>query len=93
MFYDRNMVGKIVSMMNVNHEPTPWDYIAQGYLGLPWITPVTSYLEHYGGGGIHNIDYERDRAIKPTKYLQERRETILEYLRYENEIENVFWNF
>jgi hypothetical protein len=83
MFYDRNMVKKIVTMLDRGDKTfdyLPWDNKAVAYLGLPWITPETSYLEHYGAGGISNINYERDRAINPTLYLMERRESILNYL-------------
>jgi tetratricopeptide (TPR) repeat protein len=90
MFYDRKMVEKIVSVsdkVHNEHADYNWDYRAIAYLGLPWITPETSYLEHYGGGGIHSTDYETDRAINPTKYVQERREAILKYLIQDIEIE------
>lgn len=83
MFYDRKMVEKIVSVLNKvdnDHDNYGWDYRAIVYLGLPWITSETSYLEHYGFGGIHNADFETDRAINPTGYLQEKRESILAYL-------------
>ena len=87
MFYDRNMVEKIVSVLDARGETSIWDYTALQYLGLPWITSETSYLEHYGGGGIHNTDYERDRAINPTKYLRERRERILKYLMHDDDLQ------
>jgi hypothetical protein len=90
MFYDRAMVEKIVSMLDRHHDTSIWDYTALKYLGLPWVTPETSYLEHYGGGGIHNADYERDRAINPTEYLRERREGILRYLTHDDELQMVF---
>ncbi|MCG2720560.1 MAG: tetratricopeptide repeat protein [Thermodesulfovibrionales bacterium] len=80
MFYDRTMVNKIVAMFKPGYDDLNWDYAVIQYLGLPWVTSETSYLEHYGGGGIHNTDYERDRAIIPTEYLSEKRETILKYL-------------
>jgi tetratricopeptide (TPR) repeat protein len=85
MFYDRAMVEKIVSMLDRHHDTSIWDYTALKYLGLPWVTPETSYLEHYGGGGIHNADYERDRAINPTPYLQKNRKSILGYLMHDDE--------
>jgi hypothetical protein len=90
MFYDKKMARKIVSMMNIYHEASPWDSIALKYLGLPWITPEESYLEHYGSGGINNVDYERDRAINPTKYLRERRESILRYFMHDDELQSDF---
>jgi Tfp pilus assembly protein PilF len=86
MFYDRAMVEKIVSMLDRHHDTSIWDYTALKYLGLPWVTPETSYLEHYGGGGVHNADYERDRAINPTTYLQDRRDSILSYLIKDEEL-------
>jgi tetratricopeptide (TPR) repeat protein len=87
MFYDRTMVEKIVSALDRHHDTAVWDYTALKYLGLPWVTPETSYVEHYGGGGIHNADYERDRAINPTNYLRERREGILRYLTRDDELQ------
>ena len=87
MFYDRKMVDKIVAKLDkvgIDNRHISWDYKASSYLCLPYITPERSFLEHYGAGGKSNIDYERDRAINPTKYLQERRESILKYL-----IENI----
>jgi Tfp pilus assembly protein PilF len=90
MFYDRKMVETIVSMLDRHHDTSIWDFKAMKYLGLPSVTPETSYLEHYGGGGIHNMDYDRDRAINPTAYLQERREPILRYLTHDDELQIVF---
>jgi hypothetical protein len=86
MFYDRTMVERILSMLKKHHENEVWDFAAVKNLGLPWITPETSYLEHYGTGGIHNTDNERDRAINPTEYLRERRERILNYLMQDDEL-------
>ena len=93
MFYDKKMVEKIVTVIDKasnEHANYNWDYRAIAYLGLPWITPEKSYLEHYGGGGIHSTDYEKDRAINPTEYLQDRREAILKYLTQDNKIEITF---
>jgi hypothetical protein len=87
MLYDRTMVEKIVSAKERLPGNEVWDYAALKYLGLPWITPETSYLEHYGTGGIHNMDNERDRAINPTEYLRERRDRILKYLMHDDESE------
>jgi tetratricopeptide (TPR) repeat protein len=84
MFYDRQMVEKILSVsgkIGNAFDYLPWDNRAAAFLGLPWITPEISYLEHFGANGINNDSFERDRAINPTEYLQERRERILQYLR------------
>jgi hypothetical protein len=80
MLYDRKMAEKIVSMMNKAghaHDIISWDLRAVSYLDLPWIAPEMSYLEHYGADGVNNDDYERDRALSPTPYLEKRRESIL----------------
>jgi tetratricopeptide (TPR) repeat protein len=87
MFYDRDMVEKILTIaekMGHVFDYLPWDNRAAAFLGLPWITPEMSYLEHFGADGINNDSYERDRAINPTEYLRERRENILQYLRQDN---------
>ena len=62
----------------------PWDNKAVACLRLPWITPEISYLEHFGAGGLNSDNYERERAINPTEYLQERRDRILQYLIQDN---------
>jgi peptidylprolyl isomerase len=83
MFFDRSMVDKIVSVMDKSgnaHDLISWDYRVIAYLDLPWITSETSYLEHFGADGIHNADFERDRAINPSQYLRERRESVIQYL-------------
>ncbi len=93
MFYDRRMVERIVSIADnadKDHEILAWDYRVMVYLNLPWITSETSYLEHFGSGGIHNYDYEMDRALNPTKYLQERWDPILKYLTCGGELHTTF---
>jgi tetratricopeptide (TPR) repeat protein len=90
MFFDRKMVEKIVSILDRvddDHNRYNWDYRALTYLGVPCITPEISFLEHYGGGGIHSSDYEKDRAINPTEYLQYRRKAILGYLTQDTELQ------
>jgi hypothetical protein len=83
MLYDKKMVERIVSTMNKaggTHDVISWDLRAVSYLDLPWIAPEMSYLEHYGADGLNNDDFERDRALSPTPYLEKRRESIIEYL-------------
>jgi hypothetical protein len=90
LLFDRKMIEKIVSILeNVghSHDDFGWDYRAIAYLDSPCITSETSYLEHYGGDGIHNNDFERDKALYPTRYLQDRRESILNYLTQDTELE------
>lgn len=94
MFYDRKMVKKILETKEENADKDtgylPWDNKAVKRLGLPWITPDVSYLEHFGAEGINNANYERDRAINPTQYLQRLREPVLEYLSHDIEKGLVF---
>lgn len=61
-----------------------WDYHWPAVLGVPFLQTTTSYLEHFARdrheGGLHSqnsgtnldalTDFERDRAINPTPYLQ-----------------------
>jgi tetratricopeptide (TPR) repeat protein len=87
MFYDRKMVEKIVAVSNnIGNvlDYLPWDYKAIACLGLPWISTETSYLEHFGAGGLNNDNNERERALNPTKYLQEKREAVINYLMQDN---------
>jgi len=83
MFFNREMVKKIVESLDKDNKTLdylPWDNKVAIYLDLPWISSEISYLEHYGAHGINNDNYERDRAINPTKYLRDKRATILDYL-------------
>jgi len=83
MFFDRKMVETIITVSgNIGNiiDYLAWDNKAVACLRLPWITPEQSYLEHFGAGGLHSDNYERERAINLTEYLQERREPILQYL-------------
>ncbi len=70
MFFDKNMVEKIFRILDKvgNHQDDlNWDYKVIAYLDKPVITSATSYLEHFGVGGIHNTDFEKDRALNPTE--------------------------
>jgi tetratricopeptide (TPR) repeat protein len=87
MYFDKKMVETIVSTSDSIGDKLdylPWDNRAVACLRLPWITPELSYLEHFGAGGLNSDNYERERSVNLTEYLQERREIILEYLREDN---------
>jgi len=84
MFFDRKMVEIILSVSDSignKLDYLPWDNKAVACLRLPWITPELSYLEHFGAGGLNSDNYERERCVNPTEYLQRIRDRILEYLR------------
>jgi tetratricopeptide (TPR) repeat protein len=85
MFLDKAMVETIISRFDSadkysGADSGDWDFRVCELLNLPWITAQQSFLEHFGGEGMHNPDYERDRALQPTQYLEERRNPILQYL-------------
>jgi|GEM_PF-2996924 len=83
MFFDRSMVETILSVSDKiggELDYLPWDNKAVACLRLPWITPEISYLEHFGAGGLNSDNYERERAVNPTDYLEQRRGSILRYL-------------
>jgi hypothetical protein len=87
--YDVEMVDRILSGL----ERFPdlegrygWDYHLPLLLQRPWIQSTTSYLEHFGAGGMHNPEsedsFERDRALSPTEYLVQTREDVIRYLKF-----------
>jgi hypothetical protein len=83
MFFDRKMVETIIEILDSAGEyqaDFSWDYRVIAYLDRPVITSATSYLEHFGAGGINNTDFEKDRALNPTNYLKEKRGEIINYL-------------
>lgn len=93
MFFDKDMVKVIVEKLNKFPGGDPdyaWDYRSLEMLGLPWITPNTSYLEHFGASGLHSVEgrigMEKDRAINPTEYLQSIREPVIDYVLNEGNV-------
>jgi hypothetical protein len=89
MMFDKSMVRTIVDKLNQRGTDPDyaWDYRALEMLGLPWITSEISYLEHFGASGLHSFEgragMDKDRAINPTKYLQELRESVIDYVLFE----------
>ena len=57
-----------------------WDYEFCNMLGKRAVVSEVSFVEHFGGGGIHNRDFERDRAYNPTTFLKNERPRILKLL-------------
>jgi glycosyltransferase involved in cell wall biosynthesis len=68
-----------------------WDYIYPQILNLPCLLPKISYVEHFARdrfeGGMHSQnsgigpeafqDFERDRALNPSSYLANSRNSII----------------
>lgn len=81
--YNREMATRILNTVRQIGVPDyAWDYRFVEYLKTQTVTTKTSYIEHFGPGGIHNPgnDFERDRATNPTMYLIEKRQPIINYL-------------
>jgi hypothetical protein len=82
--YDRNMAKKIIEKINIEFPDgiRMWDYMFVNFLDTKVVTCKTSYLQHYGAGGMHNGpgDYERDRALSPSQYLIDTRDLVLKNL-------------
>jgi glycosyltransferase involved in cell wall biosynthesis len=85
--YDREMVERI--MAGLAEKPGlaglyGWDYHLPLLLQLPWIQTRTSFLEHFGSGGMHNAagddGLERDRALNPSPYLVRTRDRVIRYM-------------
>lgn len=76
-FYDKGLLDRAqVEACLENPPKNSWDYVMGGMLGEIAISQQ-SYVEHFGAGGIHNNDFERDRAMNPTPYLRKMRPHIL----------------
>jgi hypothetical protein len=43
-------------------------------------TPEVSLIEHYGAGGLHNSNYESDRAVNPSNFLKALRQDHVGFL-------------
>ena len=93
MYYSKEMVDAIVEELDKQTEDPiyAWDYRAQEWLKRPWITPKTSYVEHFGASpeSMHTPEgmWNRDRAVNPTEYLQDIREDVISYL--DGDIDNI----
>lgn len=55
-----------------------WDFTFGKHLKY-CVCSGNSFVEHFGVGGLHNSDFERDRASDPTPFLIEKRKEILSY--------------
>ncbi|MGL1933883.1 MAG: glycosyltransferase family 2 protein [Fibrobacterales bacterium] len=86
MLYTRAMVEKIISSVDTaphEHDSYDWDYRSCGYLAQLFVSSNTSYVEHFGFGGMHYSQENNDIAQNPTPYLQKYRQSILNYLQHD----------
>ena len=72
-FYEQSKMLKIPTLYN------SWDFVFGDILG-PAAISTNSYVEHFGANGMHNGDFESDRASNPTPWLIAERERILKIL-------------
>ena len=90
--YDRTMIAQMVDFIDKNPEYETrygFDYHWPASLGVPFIQTKVSYLEHFARDknekGIHSTfniddpmkDFDRDRAVLPTPYLEKIRDEII----------------
>ncbi len=93
--YSKDMVKKIVDVLNKQPEDPiyAWDYRAQEYLGLPFLTTKTSYVEHFGAvkDSMHTPQgqWDRDRATNPSQYLKNIRNSVIAYLEGKGDKPNI----
>lgn len=76
-FYEVSQLDPIPTSFN-----NSWDFVFGDILGPSCVSKV-SYVEHFGAGGIHNHDFERDRAENPTLFLEKERPLIIQKLTQE----------
>lgn len=92
--YSKTMIQKIVSTLDkVGEQDYAWDYRAQEWLGLPFLTTKTSYVEHFGADvdSLHTPkgEWDRDRAVNPSDYLKNIRDKVILYLEGKGDKPNI----
>lgn len=68
----RDHVKQILDGMN-SMNGTDWDFDIGNILGNKFAVSLTSYLDHYGAYGLHNRDWNWDKAVNPTPFLRDAR--------------------
>jgi hypothetical protein len=83
MLFNKEMIKTILSRVQKSpkeHSAYDWDYRACSYLERLFVTSNTSYVEHFGFGGMHYSKNNNDIAQSPSAYLKKHRQTIIDYL-------------
>lgn len=80
IFLDANRVKQIVARMGNRDMHDIWDCETWNMLNNTYAISTSSYLDHFGKGGLHHQDWNNERAINPTSYLQNVRQPIIDYL-------------
>lgn len=78
LLLSRDMCVKIIDNLDkIRESQWCWDMAYLDVLGNRCATSNISLIEHFGAGGMHSDDFERDRAVNPTPFLKDKRETLL----------------
>ena len=80
----KSHVRTIVDRMGVSDMQDMWDCTTWGYLNNRYALTRQSFLDHFGKGGLHHQTWDQERAINPTSYLINIRQSMIDYL--ENKI-------
>lgn len=73
-FYEVSALKEVPTTFN-----NSWDFLFGDRIGNTLISKI-SYVEHLGADGIHNADFERDRAHNPTLWLKRERARLIPLL-------------
>lgn len=83
-FYPQDLIrpnAKLIEeLFNTSVLQTNWDFYFGHLIGAPTLTSLVSFVEHFGAQGLHNNDFERDRALSPTPELMLNRQKIIDLL-------------
>lgn len=80
IFLNKDKVQTILNRMGHTDMHDMWDCMTWGYLNNTYAVPAQSLVEHFGKGGLHHNDWDFEKAINPTLYLQQVRPFIIDYL-------------
>jgi hypothetical protein len=84
--YSKDHVKSLVSFLDkeVKDPIYAWDYYFTNTVKIPFLTSKTSYVEHFGAvkESMHTPEgqWDRDRAINPSPYLKDIRDSVIAYL-------------
>lgn len=84
MLLHKSHIRTIVDRMGASDIHDMWDCTAWGYLNNRYTLTRQSFLDHFGKGGLHHQSWDQERAINPTNYLINIRQSVIDYL--ENKI-------
>lgn len=75
-FYEAERLRKFEPAKHFYGFMGTWDWHFSHLLGGT-AASIVSYVEHYGGGGLHTKSFDEHCAVNPTPYLQSTRDEVL----------------